>query len=138
MIKTKRKDIIMTRKSNNGIDQVLSIFRFQLPEDPILVAARQRERARSKAAYSRVKRLMKKYAELGLGYDLETYEYAIGKWVYMSQDWEDYISAAIQHTKMPINLVMGVTMRIGMTLRGSCSIWLSLHLSGLTKRRLDR
>ena len=91
----------MTRKSNNGIDQVLSIFRFQLPEDPILVAARQRERARSKAAYSRVKRLMKKYAELGLGYDLETYEYAIGKWVYMSQDWEDYISAAIANENHP-------------------------------------
>ena len=91
----------MTKKSINGIDQVLGLFRFELPEDPREVKRRRQERARRNAAYSRVKRLMKKYADLGLGYDLETYEYAIGKWVYMSQDWEDYISAAIANENHP-------------------------------------
>ena len=91
----------MTKKSINGIDQVLGLFRFELPEDPREVKRRRQERARRNAAYSRVKRLMKKYADLGLGYDLETYEYAIGKWVYMSQDWEDYISAAIADENHP-------------------------------------
>ena len=107
MIKIKRKDIIMTKKTDAELDAVIArfnkMFRFELPEDPREVRRKRQERARSNAAYSRVKRLMKKYADLGLGYDLQTYGHVspVGKWVYMCQEWEDYIDAAIANENHP-------------------------------------